>query len=148
MNEFLDDLTDALAESYSLSIVAGSTTHTCDPETGLVVSHYEDWDVDVKDVLRGLLKPGNKIPQSEVEVFMASVSSGDTMGAWQVASGYLVKYTGPVVGVSLLWTAATGSGLPGTFLGTVEGVSYLFFFAGVGTWVVQFYRDLIGSESG
>jgi len=126
---------------------AGSTTHTCDPATGLVVRHYEDWDVDVKEVLARLLRPANKIPQNEAEVFMASVACGDALGAWQVASGKAIKYTGPVVGVSLICKAVTGSGLPGAFLGGVEGVAWLLFVAGIGTIVVQTLRDLIGSPS-
>eukprot|EP00191_Tetraselmis_sp_GSL018_P002343 CAMPEP_0177603366 /NCGR_PEP_ID=MMETSP0419_2-20121207/15470_1 /TAXON_ID=582737 /ORGANISM="Tetraselmis sp., Strain GSL018" /LENGTH=248 /DNA_ID=CAMNT_0019097125 /DNA_START=126 /DNA_END=872 /DNA_ORIENTATION=+ len=43
--------------------------------------------------------------------------------------------TVPVIGLSLLCKLLTGSGLPGTFLGTVEGISYLVFIAGCGSFL-------------
>ena len=100
---------------------AGSTTYIADPESNRVIKHIEAWDADPKEVVKRLLKPSNAIPQSEAEVFMASISSGDTLGAWQVASGKVLLFCLPVVGASVLCKVATGEGLPGTFLGSVEG---------------------------
>jgi hypothetical protein len=113
-----------------------------------VVKHIEAWDADPKEVLKRLLKPSNKIPQSEVEVFMASVSSGDTFGAWQVASSKLLVFSLPVVVVSLVAKVATGHGLPGPVLSTVEGIAWLLAVLTVGTQLYKVVRDLTGGESG
>lgn len=43
--------------------------------------------------------------------------------------------TVPVVGLSLLCKALTGSGLPGTLLGSIEGISYLVLIAGFGSFL-------------
>ncbi len=35
-------------------------------ETGRVVKHIEDWDVEPGKVIRSLLKPSARVPQSQV----------------------------------------------------------------------------------
>ena len=133
---------------HCLCTCAGSTTYEADASTGLVVKHIEAWDADPKEVLKRLLKPTNKIPQSEAEVFMASVASGDTLGAWQVASGKVLLVSVPVVVVSLGTKLATGHGLPGPFLGSLEGVAWLLAALCIGTQIYKVVRDLTGGESG
>ena len=114
----------------------------------LVVKHVEAWDSNPSEVVRRLLKPSNVIPQSEIEVFMASVYSGDTFGAWQVASGKVLLACLPVVAVSIVCKVATGDGLPGVFLGSVEGLAWLLAVVSVGTQGYKVVRDLSGGESG
>jgi hypothetical protein len=127
---------------------AGSTTYIADPDTALVVKHIEAWDADPKEVVKRLLKPSNTVPQSEVEVFMASVSSGDSFGAWQAASGKVLLFCLPVVSVSMASKIAYGHGFPGTFLGSVEGVAWLLASLCVVTQVYKLVRDLSGGDSG
>lgn len=103
------------------------------PDTGLVVDHIEAWDVSPGQVLKRLLKPSSAIPMSEAEVFMASLSNGDVPGMWGAASSRAVKYSAPIVGASLLCKAATGSGLPGTLLGGLEGIAWLALVVGLFT---------------
>jgi hypothetical protein len=108
------------------------------------VRHIEAWDADPKAVLQRLLKPSNKIPQSEVDVFMASVSGGDVLGAWQVASGKVVLVCLPVIGASGVCKLATDHGLPGVFLGSLEGVAWLLAVACIATSIYKAARDLSG----
>ena len=81
-------------------------------ETGRVVEHIEMWDVEPGKVLKRLLKPASKTPSSRWETFMLSVHEGDIQGVWLAASAPILKYSAPLVGVSLLTKALTGHGLP------------------------------------
>eukprot|EP00192_Tetraselmis_astigmatica_P018158 CAMPEP_0117672808 /NCGR_PEP_ID=MMETSP0804-20121206/14114_1 /TAXON_ID=1074897 /ORGANISM="Tetraselmis astigmatica, Strain CCMP880" /LENGTH=242 /DNA_ID=CAMNT_0005481459 /DNA_START=40 /DNA_END=768 /DNA_ORIENTATION=+ len=53
--------------------------------------------------------------------------------------------TVPVIGLSLLCKTLTGSGLPGTFLGSIEGLSYLVFLAGLGSFLPR-ASAIVGSR--
>lgn len=104
-----------------------------DKATGLVTRHIEAWDADPKEVVKRLLKPSTKTPTTDVERFMASVASGDSLRAWRIAINGLTMFSLPVVGVSLACKAATGEGLPGPVLGSIEGLAWLFVALGVAT---------------
>jgi len=54
--------------------------------------------------------------------------------------------TVPVIGLSLLCKAITGSGLPGTFLGSIEGLSYLLFIAGAGSFAPRAINIVKGGD--
>ncbi|KAK9915073.1 hypothetical protein WJX75_004413 [Coccomyxa subellipsoidea] len=105
---------------------SGGTTHVFSQETGRVIKHIEAWDVEPSAVVRSLLKPSSRAPTNSWVKFFKAVDGGDAAGAWTAASPALLRYYAlPVVGVSLITKAATGEGLPGVFLGTVEGFAYL-----------------------
>jgi len=54
--------------------------------------------------------------------------------------------TVPVVTLSLLVKTITGSGLPGTFLGTIEGVSWLVFLLGAGSLLPRASAIIAGGD--
>lgn len=54
--------------------------------------------------------------------------------------------TVPVVAVSLLCKTITGSGLPGTFLGSIEGISWLVLFLGAGSLAPRASAILAGGD--
>ena len=112
------------------------------------MKHIEEWDADPKEVLKRLLKPSNKIPQSEAEVFMASVSSGDALGAWQVASNKVLYACLPVIGATTVCKLFTGHGLPGPFLSTLESLAWILTVVCIATTLSKIFRDLSGGESG
>ena len=85
----------------------------------------QEWDSDPKEVLKLLLKPSSSSPSTDAERFMAAVSKGNASAAWQAASGKLLLASLPIVGVSSASVALTGHGLPGTFLGAIEGIAWL-----------------------
>lgn len=55
---------------------AGSTTHTFDPASGLVVRHYEDWESSPGAVVKSLLKPSARVPTTPAEKVAASLHDG------------------------------------------------------------------------
>lgn len=82
-------------------------------ESGRVVKHIESWDVEPGAVVRSLLKPSSRAPSNNWVSFFKAVDGGDPAGAWSAATPALLKYYAlPVVAVSLLTKAITGSGLP------------------------------------
>ncbi|KAK9829020.1 hypothetical protein WJX72_003447 [[Myrmecia] bisecta] len=127
---------------------AGRTTHVFSKETGKVVKHLEEWDSEPGRVLRLLLKPTSRMPTNQWEVFFSAVDDGDVMGVWFALSGLVLKWSLPVVGVSLICKAFTGEGLPGVFLGSVEGLAYLGVAAGAGTQLWKLVKGMSGGEAG
>lgn len=126
-------------------VCAGNTTYVADQDTGLVKQHIEAWDADPKEVVKRLLKPSAKAPTTDIERFMASVSSGDGLRAWRIAVNKLTLFSLPVVGVSAACKAATGEGLPGPVLGGIEGLAWLFVVLGV---VTKAYVVVSGQPTG
>lgn len=120
---------------------SGGTTHVFDPITGRVVDHIESWDVSPGDVVRTLLKPSSKVPTSQWDVLMNSVYAGDLKGIWLATSLGTIKFSGGVLGASLVSKAITGDWLPGTW----------FFFAaliaGGITEVVKIATGMQGGET-
>ena len=118
---------------------AGSTTHVFGP-SGRVAEHHERWDTDPKAVVRGLLRPAAKEPRNDWERGFAAASRGDWGGAWGAAAGGALLVSAPVVVASCAALAATGEGLQGVFLGTVEGLAWLLFAAAACTRAAQALR--------
>ena len=87
-------------------------TYLCMQETGRVVKHIEMWDVEPGKVLKRLLKPAARTPSSRWETLMLSLHEGDVKGVWLAASAPILKYSAPVVGISLITKVLTGHGLP------------------------------------
>jgi len=75
---------------------SGGTRHVIDEETNSVVKHIERWDVEPVKVLKQLLKPASKIPESQAEVFMTSLGAGDFVGVLGAAAPALLKVSAPV----------------------------------------------------
>ncbi|DBA78831.1 hypothetical protein WJX77_006022 [Trebouxia sp. C0004] len=125
-----------------LLAAAGGTTHVFSQETGRVVKHIEMWDVEPGKVLKRLLKPAARTPSSRWETLMLSVHQGDVRGVWLAASAPILKYSAPVVGVSLITKVLTGHGLSGGFLGGVEGVSWLLLVAAFVTQAQQLMKNV------
>ncbi|DBA68189.1 TPA: hypothetical protein ACH3X2_013898 [Trebouxia sp. C0005] len=125
-----------------LLAAAGGTTHVFSQETGRVVKHIEMWDVEPGKVLKRLLKPAARTPSSRWETLMLSLHEGDVRGVWLAASAPILKYSAPVVGVSLVTKVLTGHGLPGGFLGGIEGVSWLLLVAAFITQAQQLMKNV------
>jgi hypothetical protein len=79
-----------------LLAASGGTTHVLDSRTNKVVKHIERWDVEPSKVLKQLLKPASKIPESQAEVFVMSLGAGDLVGVLGVAAGPLLKFSAPL----------------------------------------------------
>jgi hypothetical protein len=95
---------------------SGGTRHVIDEETNSVVKHIERWDVEPGKVLKQLLKPASKIPESQAEVFMTSLGAGDFVGVLGAAAPALLKVSAPV------WlTSAALRGVTHTEASGVEG---------------------------
>lgn len=95
---------------------SGGTRHVIDEETNSVVKHIERWDVEPGKVLKQLLKPASKIPESQAEVFVTSLGAGDFVGVLGAAAPALLKVSAPV------WlTSAALRGLTHTEASGVEG---------------------------
>ncbi len=92
--------------------------------------------------------PPAQIPSNAWEAFFTAASDGDVSGMWFVLSPSVIKLSAPVIGVSLLFKLGTGEGLPGLFLGTVEGLAYLGFVSGVVTEVLKFSQGMQGGDTG
>jgi len=52
----------------------------------------------------------------------------------------------PVISLSLLCKLLTGHGLPGTLLGSIEGISYLLFFVGAGSLLPRVSSIIAGAD--
>ncbi|KAL3150302.1 hypothetical protein ABBQ32_000150 [Trebouxia sp. C0010 RCD-2024] len=128
-----------------LLAAAGGTTHVFSQDTGRVVKHIEMWDVEPGKVLKRLIRPAARTPTSRWETLMLSVHEGDLKGIWLAASAPVLTVSVPVVGVSLLTKLLTGHGLPGTFLGGVEGLAWLFLVAGTITQAQQLFKNIGGA---
>jgi len=131
-----------------LLAAAGSTTHVLDLASGRVVRHVEAWDVEPSKVVAQLFRPAAKVPSNAWETFLLAASDGDGKGMWYSVSPLVVKLSLPVIAVSLVHKLVTGEGLPGVFLGTVEGLSYLGFVSGIFTQVIKFAQGMQGGETG
>lgn len=59
---------------------AGATTYVFDAQTGLVIKHVEEWDVEAQKVIQQLLKPAGK-PTNDWERFMDSLARGAFVNA-------------------------------------------------------------------
>jgi len=95
---------------------SGGTRHVIDEETNSVVRHIERWDIEPGKVLKQLLKPASKIPESQAEVFMTSLGAGDFIGVLGAAAPSLLKVSAPV------WLAlAALRGVTHTAASGVEG---------------------------
>ncbi|CAL5221288.1 g3454 [Coccomyxa viridis] len=117
---------------------SGGTTHVFDQETGLVVKHIESWNVEPGAVVKSLLNPSTKKPTTNWEKVFKGLHDGDPAGTWLAASGPILRwYAFPVVAVSSVTKRLTGHGLPGTFLGTIEGFAYLLGLVAVVTQAYQ-----------
>jgi len=79
---------------------------------------------------------------------MMALVEGDGKGMWFNAYPVVAATCAPVVGVSLVAKLATGHGLPGTFLGAVEGVAWLGVVAAGVSAVVAFATAMYGGETG
>jgi hypothetical protein len=123
---------------------AGGTTHVFNPETGRVCKHIEAWDVQPGRVVRELLRPSSKVPESFAEVLMNSVYEGDVRGIWFALSGHVMKLSA-VAGGLLLLLSATAAPEGGTTAVAVMGL--LFVAAGV-TEVVKFAEGMQGGDTG
>lgn len=102
-----------------LLAASGGTTHTLNDDH-LVVRHYERWDVEPGKVLKALLRPASKIPENQAEVFMASLTSGDVIGALGASAGVLLTVSAPIWVTSALLRAVThteATGLESAFGG-------------------------------
>lgn len=119
---------------------AGGTTHVI--QDGLVIKHIERWDVEPGKVVKQLFQPAAKVPSNAWEAFFMSASSGDAAGVWLVLTPSIIKLSLPIIAVSLVTKLATGEGLPGVFLGTLEGLSYLGFVAAGATQVVKLAKGM------
>lgn len=107
---------------------AGSTTHVFGPR-GRVVEHHERWATDPEAAVKALLRPAAKDPHNDWERCFLALSRSDWGEAWAAAAGGALLVSTPVVAASCAVLAATGEGLPGVFLGTVEGLAWLLFAA-------------------
>ncbi|CAK0781517.1 hypothetical protein CVIRNUC_005393 [Coccomyxa viridis] len=117
---------------------SGGTTHVFDEETGLVVKHIESWNVEPSAVVKSLLKPSAKKPSNSWEKFFKAVHDGHPGASWMAAASPILRwYAFPVVALSAVSKGFTGHGLPGTFLGTIEGFAYVLGFAAA---ITQFYQ--------
>ena len=95
---------------------SGGTRHVIDEETNSVVKHIERWDIEPGKVLKQLLKPASKIPESQAEVFMTSLGAGDFIGVLGAAAPSLLKVSAPV------WLASAAlRGVTHTEASGVEG---------------------------
>ena len=56
-----------------------------------MVRHIEAWDIEPKRVVSQLLRPASKMPTSQAETFMMSLSEGDVQGMWFVVSPTVLK---------------------------------------------------------
>ncbi|KAK9845753.1 hypothetical protein WJX81_001436 [Elliptochloris bilobata] len=104
---------------------AGGTTHVFSAESGRVVKHIEAWHVEPGRVVRSLLRPSSRVPTNRWETLFNALDAGDGAGVWLAASPVVAYGAAPIVAASLLCKLATGSGLPGVFLGGLEGLAYL-----------------------
>lgn len=125
---------------------AGGTTHVI--SNGRVVRHIERWDVEPGKVVSSLFVPAAKVPSNPWEAFFMAASNGDASGMWFVLTPNVIKLSLPIIGVSLATKLVTGEGLPGVFLGTVEGLAYLGFVSACVTEVVKFAGGMQGGETG
>lgn len=117
---------------------AGSTVHVLDEETNKVVKHIEDWDVEPGQVLKSLLKPASKVPENEWEDFFLALSQNDYQKMWfQISTPTTFSVT-PIILASLVAKISTGSGFEGVFWGSVEGICFLIFMAGLFTEAVKY----------
>ena len=107
---------------------SGSTTHVFNSKN-YVVQHNERWDVEPAAVLKGLLKPSAAEPTTAWEKGMLALAEGNVGGLWAASSDGVALVSAPIVVVSIACKALTGSGLPGTFLGAIEGLAWLGFVA-------------------
>ena len=81
-------------------------------DTGRVVKHLEEWDVEPGRVLKRLLRPASRMPTNRWEQLMLSVHEGDAKGVWLGLSWPMLLTSAPVVGISLVCKLLTGEGLP------------------------------------
>jgi len=113
---------------------AGSTTHTFDPVSGLVVRHYEDWESSPGAVVRSLLKPSARVPTTAAEKVAASLHDGR---GWA-----------PLVGAGAAFNAAFAAAVRGATGGGSAGPGEWLLWAGVAVALAATARDYVQGRKG
>lgn len=122
---------------------AGGTKHVFSPETGRVVQHIETWDVEPWAVLRSLLKPSSKVANSQWEVLMASLYSGDPAGIWLGLSPAVALLTAVALPLGEVAHLARGEGL---VFGPGEGAALAGLVAALASQLYELVRTFAGGR--
>lgn len=115
--------------------------------TGRVSEHRERWEVEPGTVVRSLLKPSSKFPQSEWDVLMGSLHDGDAKGVWLALSPNALKASALLSAAALLASVALPGGLPPAAV-PVEVLAYGGLAATLATEASKLVSGMGGGESG
>lgn len=115
--------------------------------TGRVSEHIERWEVEPGAVVRSLLKPSSKFPQSEWDVLMGSLYEGDAKGVWLALSPGVLKGSALLSAASLLASVAAPGGLPPGAV-PLGALAYGGLAAALVTEVSKLVKGMGGGESG